>query len=423
MANRTFTDPSTKKKFDLPPNLYPYSTTKSDMYGKWIYKHPDGKRTLHKCVGDELPSKISVALAVELAEALNKKHYSSKFNIIESPQVKKSGYVPYEVAKYIAYHEKTYARFINKEVKGKNKKLAHWQNNRTHLLRFADSFGTVKLHELDYKKVRSWWMNPDNFTRNSQQKTCSTFFKMFDHFCLDDARFVLLFSRGGARLPVHEKLRNRLKASEFEAIRKLALDDGETYLVNAMDIALLTMLRRGNVANLQFADIVDDKLEVELIKKSVKTTFVFDLKDDSNKALLNVVTRCRLARFDVIRASVTEPATNLVHKSFVRPKTGSKDHPTTITPDYLSKGFKKYRDLIKDDSGELVFKNVPANERPTFHEIRSLGCFTALKNGSPIEVVSLLMGHDDIATTKAFYAEGHEDKVVEAHCLNEGVAA
>lgn len=84
----------------------------------------------------------------------------------------------------------------------------------------------------------------------------------------------------------------------------------------------------------------------------------------------------------------------------------SKDHWTSVTPNYLTKEFSKARDLAK------AYESIPAGERPTFHEIRALGAWLYEQQKSPQDYIQALTGHSDVKMTK-HYQEGHTDKVIE----------
>jgi hypothetical protein len=76
------------------------------------------------------------------------------------------------------------------------------------------------------------------------------------------------------------------------------------------------------------------------------------------------------------------------------------------TPDYLTKEFSKARDAAH------AYDNVPAGERPTFHEIRALGAWLYEQQKFPQEYIQALMGHADEKMTK-HYQEGHDEKKIE----------
>jgi integrase len=79
-------------------------------------------------------------------------------------------------------------------------------------------------------------------------------------------------------------------------------------------------------------------------------------------------------------------------------KAKAKSHFTQVTAGYLSKAFAAVRDRLP------IFNDIPAEKRPTFHEIRSLG--TKLYEDQGIDAQSLL-GHTNRAMTEK-YKDGHE---------------
>ena len=77
-------------------------------------------------------------------------------------------------------------------------------------------------------------------------------------------------------------------------------------------------------------------------------------------------------------------------------------HWSAVTEDYLSREFSK----IRDDTG--LFHHLSQEERPTFHEIRSLGSDMYLKSGLTIEEVQKMMAHSSDDMTKKYLA-GHDN--------------
>ncbi len=74
-----------------------------------------------------------------------------------------------------------------------------------------------------------------------------------------------------------------------------------------------------------------------------------------------------------------------------------KSHHTQVLPKYLSDRFAAARDKTG------LFKTMPELERPTFHEIRSLGIKLYENNGYDAQK---LAGHTDRKMTE-LYKEGH----------------
>ena len=75
-----------------------------------------------------------------------------------------------------------------------------------------------------------------------------------------------------------------------------------------------------------------------------------------------------------------------------------KKHFTQILPDYLSGAFAEARDKTN------LFEHMPIRQRPTFHEIRSLGI--KLYEDLGIDAQKLA-GHTDRKMTE-LYKKGHE---------------
>ncbi len=384
------------------------------------------KKSLHNCVLDEVPDKISPALAIEIAEILNEKHYGIETEKLDSKKL--TGRMVDQVEDFITWMV----------VNDQNNRLTHvkngvrvdkenWKNLQSLLRRLGDAFSEYFFHNLPFEKVSMWYRDHNNFTGNTQAKARTIYLKFFTHNMHSDSRFMLLFGASSLKIDVPDKKRGRLSASQFNKIRHLAVEHKEWALVNAMDIGLLTMLRRTNICNLEFANIESDKLNVELIKKKEPVTFIFDLNVPSNAALHEVVKRCRVQSHDVVKGSVSTPAPNLIHKIWFRKhsfrnvvisgRKGSKNHISSVSPRILSKLFQEYRDMLP----ELIA--LPINERPTFHEIRALGCHRAIKAGMPLEQVSMLLGHKDVETTERFYKCGHEAEIYDVVCAVEEIAA
>jgi len=117
-------------------------------------------------------------------------------------------------------------------------------------------------------------------------------------------------------------------------------------------------------------------------------------------ALREVVSEC-------VRSPIASPY--LIHykpRARRQEQIASKDHWTSVTPNYLTKEFSKAHDLAK------AYESVPSGERPTFHEIRALGAWLYEQQKFPQDYIQALMGHSDVKMTK-HYQEGHTDKVIE----------
>jgi len=185
----------------------------------------------------------------------------------------------------------------------------------------------------------------------------------------------------------HTRKRERLTKDAYWAIHAVA----PAWLQNAMDLSLLTLLRREDVAAARVTDVRDGALWV--IPQKTEGRTAVRLRIAETPALAALVARCR--------DDVLSPF--LVHRlpERARPKgkqAAERVHHTQVMPAQLSRAFKDARE-----------KAGVGGENPTsFHEIRSLGGHLLMvEAGWTKEQVQALMGHAEVATT-TIYLDGHE---------------
>lgn len=86
--------------------------------------------------------------------------------------------------------------------------------------------------------------------------------------------------------------------------------------------------------------------------------------------------------------------------SFIAPtkfyENHGKDHWSKVNSDYISKSFKKVRNSLPE------MKNIAVENRPTFHEIRSLGGYLLTQKGFDKKEISVIMGHSSTTTTDIY---------------------
>lgn len=184
----------------------------------------------------------------------------------------------------------------------------------------------------------------------------------------------------------HERKRERLTMDAFNAIR----DKAAPWLQNAMDLSLLTLLRREDVASVKFADVRDGTLYVVPSKTDGST--LVKLAFALNETALALVARCR---DDVVSPYVIHRLPEKARPQDKRAK--ARTHHTQVLAEQLSRAFKEARDAA----------GITGESAPTFHEIRSLGGALLKEKGWTIEQVQALMGHASTTITKV-YLEGHD---------------
>jgi len=187
------------------------------------------------------------------------------------------------------------------------------------------------------------------------------------------------------KLKTNRKVRQRLSVEAFKTIREAA----PVWLQVAMDTSLITLQARAEVVSMKRADRTGDWLRVIRDKTAADTDMAF-IRIEMTGQLKEIWQR---AWEDGI------PCPFLVH---YRPKSQrpqhmqNKSHPFTVTPDYLTKTFKAIRDET------TVCNHLEPRQRPTFHEIRSLGARVYRKLGYDDGYIRALMTHTDQKTTEIY---------------------
>lgn len=188
------------------------------------------------------------------------------------------------------------------------------------------------------------------------------------------------------RKVAHERKRRRLTEDAYAAIWQRS----EPWLRNAMDLSLLTLLRREDVVSAKFADVRDEALWI--VPSKTEESSGVRLRIAMKPALEALLARCRDA--------VVSPY--LIHRLPGRARPSDKrakdrDHHTQVLPEQLSRAFAE----VRDAAGE------GGDNPPTFHEIRSLGGAMLRKQGWTLAEVQALMGHASETMTKV-YLDGHQ---------------
>jgi integrase len=181
------------------------------------------------------------------------------------------------------------------------------------------------------------------------------------------------------------KARQRLAKAQFDSIRAVS----KPWMRNAMDLALVTLQRRNDVAGLKFDDVRDGILYVVQGKTEKHDTGYLAIT--VGPALLSIIRRCR--------DDVMSPY--MVHRKpqrKIKDREGM-DHWTQVAPDMLTRTFATAR----DECG--LFAGIDAAALPTFHEIRALGI--KLYRDQGIEP-QRLAGHSTAKMTSN-YDSGHDE--------------
>lgn len=190
-----------------------------------------------------------------------------------------------------------------------------------------------------------------------------------------------------------KKQRQRHTLDGYMQIRAIAPD----WLQRAMDIALRTLQRRGDLTRLHRDQLHGDCIRILQRKtRSYKRPVFIDIQ--MGVELKEAVTACQ-------RSGV--PCPYLIHyrpKKITRQIREAKLHPFAVTDDHLSKEFARYRDAAN------AYPDLAPSQRPSFHDLRALGTHLYQAAGYSNEYIMALTGHASEQMLEN-YLEGHKDPV------------
>jgi integrase len=193
------------------------------------------------------------------------------------------------------------------------------------------------------------------------------------------------------KLEGNQKVRKRLELEGFWQIYNHA--DCPRWLQVAMELSLVTLQARKEIVAMQYHDIRNGYLHVIRDKTAADTDMAF-IRIAVDDTLAGIVARSR-------QDGLVSPF--MVHHKPVRKRKEyikNKAHWTQVQDDYLSRAFS----ALRDKTG--LWDSLKPPERPTFHEIRSLGARTYMKAGYDKSYVQALMTHTTPKTTDVYLSGG-----------------
>jgi integrase len=207
-----------------------------------------------------------------------------------------------------------------------------------------------------------------------------------DVFRVAVSRGICMDNPAAATLKRREKkARMRLTRPQFDAVR----DKCPLWVQNAMDLALVTLQRRNDVARMKFDGVRDSRLYVVQEKTDKYDSGYLSIA--VGPTLSKIIKRCR--------DDLASPY--MVHRKPQRKvkERAGLDHWTQVSPPMLTRAFSTAR----DECG--LFDSVDTEARPTFHEIRALGIKLYRDQGLDPQK---LAGHASAKMTSN-YDSGHDD--------------
>jgi integrase len=288
--------------------------------------------------------------------------------------------------------------FLADEVPGKPWKNGTRANHVYKLKRFKRQFGEHEFARVDCVMLRDWLKS---FVRSAglwgkYRDTLSLMwaFAISVNLVGENEPLKVLAKYTGPKVAANRTQRRPLDVAAYKAIYEHA----PAYLRLAMDLSLLTLQSRNEIINMEHTDFDDGYLFVIREKTAYKSNMAF-IKIALTEELKYLRQRGRMLD------NAASPY--LVHrKPFKKYKRAPREgetampHWTWITPNFLSKAFKKARNKTG------LWEGVPQVEQPGFHMIRKLGAQLAEDRGVPTGVIQALMTHSSPETTMIYLDRG-----------------
>jgi len=362
--------PRKRIKKGLEPNLY-------ETNGYFRYKHPVTK------IWRGMGSNKKIANAA--ARQMNSEHMPGQEYIQQFYVNRASGYIEFDMTYIVDRYIKEY--LPTKELKSGSLKAEIGRLNR-----IKADIGSTLLNDVTVKVCADYL--DKNFIKSPYVKYRGTLVELFN-FAKRKGDFTKdnpALSTEKKTKQANKKTRHRMSVEQYKALYNAAPE----WLQNAMAFSLITLQGLNEVVTAKFEDIDRDNGTIKIIrKKTDKHEWAF-LELEISAELDEIIQRCRTS-------STTSPFI-IHHKPTRRNPDKTKEHWSQILPNYLSSQLRDIRNELD------LFTCLKKEERPTFHEIRSLGSHLYEKAGySDEEYVQPLMAHADIAMTKK-YQSGHEVK-------------
>lgn len=177
------------------------------------------------------------------------------------------------------------------------------------------------------------------------------------------------------KLPAVVVQRERLTLEDFRKIYAVA----PTHMQRAMELAVVTAQRLGDVSRMRFRDVRDGFLWVEQEKTQARLKLPLKLRQNAlGWSLDEVIARCR---DNVLSQALIH---HTAHQGLAKP--GMPVHKQTISNDFRA---------------ARIRAGITGEHAPSFHEIRSLAIRLYKEQGEDAQAIA---GHKDASTT-AVYAD------------------
>lgn len=366
---------------DLPTGL---SFIRKRGEPRYRYRYPSGKEVL-------FPKEASRTAAIAAAATYNGKHRDELTINLEKKD------------KFNKRLKDLQELILKKQRNGKKKVANTVRTFELDLERLIELQGHIYSKDYSYQNVIEYLSEYTSGKSNNVVNRKISFLQKVFSILLDQAFIEVNHAKSKQFIEIDDadkgSKKERLTFSNFETI----YDNAPHFLKVAMDLSLQTTHAVNEVSKMKYSDfewlespeIVENATVYGYLKIHRKKV----RKHDSSRVEIPVTAALR----DIYHLAKTDKLLSpyLVHKKKKQTNKRSKEctHWTQLTPRNISNEFSKVRDQLG------LYPDLPQDERPGFHEIRSLSIYSYKQNGVDPQQRA---AHRDTKTTEG-YAEGHEE--------------
>lgn len=383
--------PRKRENRNLPDHLYFDKAT-----GQYRFLLITGKR---KSLGADR------VMAIAIAREYNARMRPENVPSIES-LVRESGGINGEARPFAEHAQALLERAIRDERPSGDSK-AVWEND---IIRVKEYFADIYACDIELEHVNGYIKTYHSDSSANVQNRKVSFLKKLFSYAVDESLMLDNPAERKKTKRVDKKARRRLTLDDYLKIHQAA----PLWLQTAMDLALQTTHARLEVSRIRYS--------IKQPSEGVCGCVWFDAPVDGiygtlyihrQKVQFKEASHVAIPIGSVIREIIERSRDNVASPYVVHrlpskrsnPTSKEVNHPTQIAPDYVSRKFSEYRDLVG------VSSHIVEKERPTFHEIRALSAFLFDKLGIDPQG---RMAHSDAKSTKV-YTENHIDWVIVPH--------
>ncbi|MDZ7670910.1 MAG: tyrosine-type recombinase/integrase [Gammaproteobacteria bacterium] len=340
------------------------------------------------------------AEAVRVAHSLNRQHRLE----VE----RKAARIQFHTHPDAVSFETGFSSFVERYIKDYSLKSSTATLLRQRRDRLISKTGTIGLAAIDTELLRETISTFSPFEQSKVKSLLHRFFK----YAMSTGTYPTHLPNPVTNLyldPVPQKRRARITMQQFKAI----YDASPEWLQWLLTLAFHLALRRVDLVNLRFDDIVYDRIVSPIRKtdtsaREIESTSVdFPIHPD----VRGVLTQARISSMANGRCPfvIHRKPDRMTKRSVDAVRSGAMQHPAQVLPQYASKAFQKARTLAVQRTD--FFDGVDTRHLPTLHEVRALASHLYATAGYDVGAVQDLMAHTDPEMTRA-YQKGHARKVL-----------